>query len=55
MQHSRRNFIKKSTLVLAGATIFSRDVFAIKTPGELLGVQLYSIREDMKTDPLGSL
>ena len=40
---------------MAGATIFSRDLFAAKNPGELVGVQLYSIRDDMKADPLGSL
>ena len=42
-------------MALAGATFFSGNLFAgINTP-ELLGVQLYSIREDMKNDPLGSL
>lgn len=42
-------------MALAGATLFSHNLFAgINTP-ELLGVQLYSIREDMKKDPLGSL
>ena len=55
MQHSRRSFIKKSSLALAGTTLFSRDLLAAKPGGELLGVQLYSIRDDMKADPLGSL
>lgn len=40
---------------MAGATIFSSDLFAAKNPGELVGLQLYSIRDDMKADPLGSL
>ena len=55
MRNTRRDFLKKSTLALAGATIFSSDLFAAKNPGELVGVQLYSIRDDMKADPLGSL
>lgn len=55
MQNSRRDFLKKGTLALAGATLFSGDLFAAKNPGELVGVQLYSIRDDMKVDPLGSL
>ena len=55
MNNSRRDFLKKSSIALAGATLFSSELFArISTP-ELVGVQLYSIREDMKTDPLGSL
>ncbi|MFT3949674.1 MAG: sugar phosphate isomerase/epimerase family protein [Agriterribacter sp.] len=55
MNNSRRDFLKKSSMALAGATLFSADLFAgINTP-ELLGVQLYSIRDDMKKDPLGSL
>lgn len=55
MSNTRRDFLKKSTLALAGATIFSSDLFAAKNPGELVGLQLYSIRDDMKADPLGSL
>ncbi|MFT4017110.1 MAG: sugar phosphate isomerase/epimerase family protein [Agriterribacter sp.] len=42
-------------MALAGATLFSADLFAAINTPELLGVQLYSIREDMKKDPLGSL
>jgi sugar phosphate isomerase/epimerase len=55
MYTSRRNFIKKTALALAGTTVLSNELFAAKNPGELLGVQLYSIRDDMKSDPLGSL
>ncbi|MFT3703658.1 MAG: TIM barrel protein [Agriterribacter sp.] len=55
MKHTRRDFLKKGSLALAGATIFSSDLLAAPKPGELLGVQLYSIRDDMKVDPLGSL
>lgn len=55
MQHSRRSFLKKGTLALAGTTLFSGKIFAAKNPGELLGIELYSIRDEMKADPLGSL
>ncbi|MFT3748771.1 MAG: TIM barrel protein [Agriterribacter sp.] len=55
MKNSRRAFLKKSSMAVAGATLFSYRLFAgINTP-ELLGVQLYSIRDDMKKDPLNSL
>lgn len=55
MYTSRRNFLKKTALALAGTTVLSNELFAAINPGELLGVQLYSIRDDMKSDPLGSL
>ena len=55
MYTSRRNFLKKTALALAGTTILSNELFAAKNPGELVGIQLYSIRDDMKSDPLGSL
>ncbi|MCC6286679.1 MAG: sugar phosphate isomerase/epimerase [Chitinophagaceae bacterium] len=55
MKNSRRDFLKKSSMALAGATLFSTDLLAgINTP-ELVGVQLYSIRDDMKINPLNSL
>ena len=55
MYTSRRNFLKKTALALAGTTVLSNELFAAINPGELLGIQLYSIRDDMKSDPLGSL
>ncbi len=55
MYTSRRDFLKKTTLALAGSAVLSNELFAAKKKGELLGVQLYSIRDDMKSDPLGSL
>jgi sugar phosphate isomerase/epimerase len=54
MKTSRRTFIKISTTTMAGAAIFPRSVFSLKSKG-ILGLQLYSVREDMKKDPLGSL
>lgn len=55
MNISRRSFLMKGTLALAGTTLFSRQLSAIAKKKEVLGIQLYSIRDDMKTDPLGTL
>ncbi|AFK01874.1 Xylose isomerase domain-containing protein TIM barrel [Emticicia oligotrophica DSM 17448] len=51
----RREFLQKGALALAGTAAFSSDLFANKKAKHVVGVQLYSIREDMKKDPLGSL
>ena len=55
MNQSRRTFIKSSALAVAGASIFSESIFALPKTMELVGVQLYSIREDMEKDPLATL
>ncbi len=55
MYISRRKFIKQTGLALAATTLASRSLFAAKPGDELVGLQLYSIRDDMKKDPLGSL
>ena len=55
MQTTRRSFIKKSSLAIAGTTLFSHEIFAAYKTKMLTGIQLYSIRDDMKTDPLGTL
>ena len=55
MYLSRRKFIKQTGLALAATTFATRSLFAAKAGDELVGLQLYSIREDMKKDPLGSL
>jgi len=53
---TRRSFIKQSALTIAGASLLSKDLFASAKPAtESLGVQLYSVRDDMKKDPLGTL
>ena len=51
----RREFIKNSAFAMAGAAAFSSDLFAAKKEKHVVGVQLYSIREDMKKDPLNGL
>ena len=55
MHSSRRTFIKKTTLAVAGSALFSRELLAAGKSKELTGVQLYSVRDDMKKDPLGTL
>ena len=55
MYTSRRTFLKKSALAVAGTTLLSSELFAAKKAKEILGVQLYSVRDDMKNDPLGTL
>ena len=55
MNQSRRIFIRNSAIAAAGATFFSSNLFAAAKKGELTGIQLYSIREDMNKDPLGTL
>lgn len=55
MNTSRREFVIKSGLAVAGTSLFSSQLFSLTKGKQLTGIQLYSIREDMKTDPLGSL
>jgi sugar phosphate isomerase/epimerase len=55
MQSSRRQFISKTAMVLAGTALVPRGLFAAAKQSTVLGVQLYSVREDMKTNPLGTL
>lgn len=55
MLTSRRRFLKTGAAALAGAAFYARPLLAAKNPKELVGIQLYSIRDDMKKDPLGTL
>src|SRR5215212_2587110 len=57
MSNSRRTFIKRSTLALAGSSFLSRISFANTNAkdNELVGIQLYSVRADMGKDPSGTL
>jgi sugar phosphate isomerase/epimerase len=55
MNSSRRAFIQNSAFLLAGSALSPKDVFAAPKSSEIVGIQLYSVREDMKKDPLGTL
>ena len=55
MNATRRNFIKTGAMAVAGATLLGDNLFAMEQKIERLGLQLYSVRDDMKTDPKGTL
>lgn len=58
MNNSRRSFLKKSalagTLALAGPSLLSTRLFAARGK-QLTGIQLYSVRDNMKNDAMGTL
>lgn len=55
MKTTRRSFIKNSAVLLAGSAVLSKESFAAFKPDEIVGIQLYSVRDDMQKDPLGTL
>jgi sugar phosphate isomerase/epimerase len=55
MNPSRRTFVKQTALAVAGSTLFSQPLFALFKNKKLTGLQLYSVRDDMKTNPLDTL
>ena len=55
MNRSRRSFIQQTAMVIAGSSVFSKQLFASPSPRTITGIQLYSVRDDMKKDPIGTL
>ncbi|ASU35213.1 sugar phosphate isomerase/epimerase family protein [Mucilaginibacter xinganensis] len=55
MNSSRREFIKNSALVVAGAALLPNALLAEPKKLVRLGVQLYSVRDAMEKDPMGTL
>jgi sugar phosphate isomerase/epimerase len=55
MKTTRRTFLKNSSLALAGTAVFSGQIVAAAQEKEMLGIQLYSVRDDMTKDPLDTL
>jgi sugar phosphate isomerase/epimerase len=55
MKTSRRTFLKSGALVALGAAILPRSAFASSAQQAIVGLQLYSVRADMRSDPKGSL
>lgn len=55
MYSSRRTFLKQSAVALAATTLIGKAAFAKSKPKTLVGIQLYSVRDEMKADPLGTL
>jgi sugar phosphate isomerase/epimerase len=54
MQSSRREFLKQSAIVV-GTSLLPQWSFAFKPVKGVVGIQLYSVRDEMKNDPLGTL
>jgi sugar phosphate isomerase/epimerase len=55
MKTSRRTFLKTGALAVAGVAALRQPVFGSGSVSRTVGVQLYSVRDDMDKDPLGSL
>jgi len=55
MNQSRRTFLKNSALAVAAASFMPDGSFAAPTRKRILGIQLYSVRDDMTKDPAGTL
>jgi sugar phosphate isomerase/epimerase len=55
MKTSRRTFVKNGATIALGAAILPRSVFASVSEKAVVGLQLYSVRDDMNNDPKGSL
>jgi sugar phosphate isomerase/epimerase len=56
MKTSRRTFVKAGAMAAIGAAIMPRSVMAAAgSQGRILGLQLYSVRDEMKKDPTGTL
>src|ERR1700693_6270734 len=53
--YTRRKFVKNSAMTLAGASLFSKSFLNLVKDKSIMGIQLYSVRDDMKKDPSGTL
>ncbi len=55
MKTSRRTFVKAGTMAALGTAILPGSVFTPAKAGGIVGLQLYSVREEMSKDPAGTL
>jgi sugar phosphate isomerase/epimerase len=55
MNLSRRTFLKSSALAVAGTGVLTQTLMAAKAKGQVVALQLYSVRDDMQKDLLGTL
>ena len=55
MSITRKKFIQASAITVAGAALLPKSLFASPKSKTITGVQLYSVRDEMKNDPLGTL
>ena len=55
MNTSRRNFLINTSFAIAGTFAFPGEIFAAGKNEKLVGIQLYSVRDEMKANPLDTL
>ncbi|MEO6328224.1 MAG: sugar phosphate isomerase/epimerase, partial [Ginsengibacter sp.] len=55
MSSTRRRFLRNSTLALGGSMAFSNKLLALNKSKGLVGIQLYCVRNEMKSNPLDTL
>ena len=58
MKTSRRTFLRSGAMAVAGALVLKDSLLAASVPKKkkgIVGLQLYSVRDDMGKDPLGTL
>lgn len=55
MKYNRRTFVKTGALAVAGTAVMGSTFCSSVEKGGVSGLQLYSIRDDMRADPVGSL
>jgi sugar phosphate isomerase/epimerase len=55
MQPTRRSFLKNTAIAFAGTSLLPHPLFATNKKSGIMGIQLYSVRDDMKKDPAGTL
>ncbi|MDP4223062.1 MAG: sugar phosphate isomerase/epimerase [Bacteroidota bacterium] len=55
MDISRRIFVKSGAMAVSGIALFPGTILGSTSKKVIVGIQLYSVRDDMKADPKGSL
>ncbi len=55
MSTTRRNFLKTGGFTVAALALGTHKLMAAASPGIYLGIQLYTVRDDMDKDPSGTL
>jgi sugar phosphate isomerase/epimerase len=55
MNYTRRNFLKSGGMAVVGASLLPKALLSVAPQKAVVGIQLYSVRDDMKADPMGSL
>lgn len=55
MKTGRRDFIRNGAFTVAGLSLLQGEIFSFLKSKEILGLQLYSVRDDMWKDPMGTL